>query len=182
MRFQKHINENEFNILGFIYLTDEVNEMADETFQKIQKLGHKMGLKVRKSKTFQNQMAKAGTGVLQLMKLVFHYAAHADIMDKVALKKVEGDIKSQFSKVKKEDVISFIVNLDKTFLGITSIPRHVLQNLLGITVTSYDNWATNQDYVEKNMQKIISVLHDMGDTEDEELAKRIYQNVIGKVA
>lgn len=180
MRFSQHISEDKPNILGFYYMVTELNEVTDEFLLKLQILGQKMGLKVRKSKTFFDIIGNAGKGVLHLMKLVMDYSIHADILDTPTRKKLEQDIKAQFSKVDKQDVISFIVNLDKSFLGITSIPRHILQNLLGITITSYDNWQTNQDYIELNMSKIISVLATMGDTEDLILAKRIYTNVTGK--
>ncbi len=182
MRFNNYLKEDSFNILGFVYLYEgQVNEaLSDETIQKFQTLGKKMGIKVRKSKTFQHQLKKAGKGVLELMRLVLDYSLHAHILDLDALKKLKNDIKAQFAKVKKEDVISFMVNIDKTFLGLTSIPRHVLQNLLGITVSTYDNWQSNYDYVEKNMLKIISVLDDMGDKENIKLAKQIYKNVTGK--
>lgn len=176
MRFNNYIKED--YTLGF-YQIFGTNEISDELFVKLQKLGHKMGVKVRKSKTFQDQIKKAGTGVLHLMKLVADYSVHADVLDPAPRKKLESDIKSQFSKVRKEDVVSFIVNLDKSFLGLTSIPRHVLQNLLGITITSYDNWQSGVDYVKTNMEKIVSVLDDMGDEEDVRLAKRIYKNVVG---
>ena len=179
MRFQNYINEDS-NILGFYYLFDEVNEMSDETFQKIQALGHKMGVKVRKTKTFQNLIGTAGKGLMNLMKLVFKYSVEADILDPAPRKKLEADIKSQFAQVKKQDVIAFMVNLDKSFLGITAIPRHILQNLLGVEFTAYSNWASNHAYIEQNIQKIISVLMDMGDEENTELARRIYRNVTGK--
>jgi len=171
MKFQQYLNEREFNILGFIYLTNEINEVSDEFLASLQKLGQKMGIKVRKSKTFQEQLGKAGKGVLHLMKLILDYSVHADILDKEPLLQLEKDIKLQFSKVQKEDIISFIVNIDKTFLGITSIPRHIMQNILGISISTYDNFQSNHDYVYKNMTKIIATLHAMGDTDNEELAK-----------
>lgn len=180
MRFRQYIMEEDVNILGFYYMITELNEISDEFLLKLQILGQKMGVKVRRSKTFHHQLSKAGKGVLHLMKLVMDYSVHADILDTDARKKLEQDIKTSFSKVKKEEVVSFIVNIDKSFLGITAIPRHIIQNLLGITITSYDNWKTNQDYVSLNMEKIIAVLNTMGDTEDLELAKRIYFNVTGK--
>lgn len=180
MRFQSYLNEETFNILGFVYLTDEVNEASDEFILKLQKMGQKYGIKVRKTKTFQELMAGAGKGVLHLMKLVTDYAVSADILDPTPRKKLEADIKAQFAGMKKEDVVAFIVNLDKSFLGITAIPRHIIQNILGIEITSYNNWQSNMDYVEKNVPKIISVLHIMGDHENEALAKRIYKNITGK--
>lgn len=180
MRFQKYINEDEFNILGFYCLFDGVNETSDETFAKLQALGHKVGVRVNRTKTFQDLMGGAGKGLTNLMKLVFDYSLHADILDPAPRKKLEADIKAQFSKVRKEDVVAFMVNLDKTFLGITAIPRHILQNILGVEFTSYNNWASNHDYVRDNMRRIISVLKDMGDEESLVLAKRIYKNVTGK--
>jgi len=180
MRFKQHIDENEFNVLSFYHIFDDVNEMSDESFQKLQALGHKMGVKVRKTKTFQNLIGTAGKGMMVLLKLVLDYSIKADVLDPVPRRKLESDIKSQFGKLKKQDVIAFFVNLDKTFLGITAIPRHILQNLLGVEFTAYSNWASNYDYIEQNIQKIISVLMDMGDDENTELAKRIYRNVTGK--
>jgi len=180
MRFQNYIKEDDFNILGYIYLSDEINEMSDATFLKIQAFGHKMGVKVRKTKTFQNLISGTGRGMMRLMKLVFQYSTDADILDPVPRKKLETDIKGEFGKLKKQDVIAFMVNLDKTFLGITAIPRHILQNLLGVEFTAYSNWASNHDYIEQNMEKIMSVLKDMGDEESLILAKRIYKNVTGK--
>ena len=179
MKFKQYLSEEHINMMAFIYLTDEVNEISDELLLKLQILGKKMGLKVRKSKTFQHQLSKAGKGVLHLTKLVIDYSIHADLMDIEARKKLESDIKSAFSNVKKEDVVSFFVNIDKTFLGLTSIPRHVLQNILGISITAFDNYTSGVDYIEKNMGKIISTLHDMGETESEGLARRIYKNVTG---
>ena len=180
MRFQKHINEHDYSALAFFQIFEDLNEASDSFILKMQKLGHKYGIKVRKTKTFQLEMAKAGKGVLELMKLVADYAVHADILDPEPRKKLEADIKSQFSGMKKEDVIAFVVNLDKTFLGITAIPRHILQNLLGIEITSYNNWQSNAEYVEKNIPKIISVLHVMGDKENEKLAVQLYKGVTGK--
>lgn len=179
MRFEKHLKEDFTNILGYAYLCGELNEVSDTFLLKLQSLGQKVGIKVRKSKTFQDQMKNAGKGVLHLMKLVAEYSVHADVMDSVARKKLEQDMKTQFSKVRREDVVSFIVNLDKSFLGLTSIPRHVLQNVLGITITTFDNWQTDQDYVEKTMPKVIAVLKKIGDDEDVELARRIYKNISG---
>jgi hypothetical protein len=51
---------------------------------------------------------------------------------------------------------------------------------LGIEITSYNNWETNQAYIEKNVMKIISVLHTMGDHDSEKLAKQIYTNTTGR--
>jgi hypothetical protein len=184
MSFRELLETNPYNMIGIYQMIDEEllhEAVSDETFAKLQKLGFKLGVKVRRSKTFQQLIANAGVGVLKLMKLVLDYSLHADILDPAPRKKLEADIKAQFSKVKKEDVIAFIVNLDKTFLGLTSIPRHVLQNLLGISITSYDNWQASSTYVEKNMEKIISALEAMKDDEDAELAKKIYANVTGRV-
>jgi len=181
MRFEQYLNEESTNVLGYVFLSNELNEVVSDSFLfKLQALGQKMGLKVRKSRTFQQQLSNAGSGVLDLMKIVFEYSVHADIFDTSARKKLEQEIKDKYSKVRKEDVISFIVNIDKTFLGITSIPRHILQNILGITITSYDNWQTNNDYVSLNMEKIIMVLDDMKDEENAILARKIYTNVTGK--
>lgn len=177
MRFQNYITENEFNCIGFYQIFDELNEMSDESFQKLQKLGHKMGIKVSKTKTFQRIIENASKGLIELFKLLLDYSLHADILDPESLKKLVSDIKSQFSKIKKQDVIAFFVNLDKTFLGITAIPRHLLQNILGVEFTAYNNWASNHDYVEQNIEKIITVLDDMGDDENLKLAKRIYKNI-----
>lgn len=167
------------NILGYVFLTNELNEVSDEFLVKLQTIGKKMGIKVRKSKTFQNQINKAGKGVIKLMKLVLDYSVHDDIFDIESGKRLEKEIKTQFGQVKKEDVISFIVNIDKSFIGITSIPRHILQNVLGISITSFDNYVTDVDYIEKNMSKIISVLSGLGADEEVVLAKRIYNNITG---
>jgi len=180
MKFKNYISEMDYNILYYIYLTDEINEISDELLLKLETLGKNVGIKVRKSKTFQYQLANAGKGVLHLTKLIIDYSIHADILDPKARQQLENDIRSSFSKVKKEDVVSFFVNIDKTFLGITSIPRHILQNILGISVTAFDNYVSGTDYIEKNMGKIISTLHDMGETESEGLARKIYTNVTGK--
>ena len=179
MKFKQYIDEESMNVFGYIYLTNELNEVSDDFLLKLQSVGKKMGIKVRKSKTFQNQINKAGKGVLHLMKLVLDYSLHDDIFDIQAGKKLEQEMKSQFSKVKKEDVISFIVNIDKSFIGITSIPRHILQNVLGISITSFDNYVSDVDYIEKNMGKIISSLRDLGAKEEEIMAKRIYSNITG---
>jgi len=180
MRFENYINEQEFSALGFYYLFDDLNEASDELILKLQKMGHKYGVKVRKTKTFAALMSTAGSGVLKLMKMIADYSLHADILDTPARNKLASDIKGQFSKTKKEDVVAFIVNLDKSFLGITAIPRHIIQNLLGIEITSYNNWESNHAYIEKNIIKIAGVLHTMGDTENEKLAKQIYTSVTGK--
>ena len=183
MRYSEYIKEEDVNpnILGFYHMFNQLDEMlSDDTFQKLQALGFKFGIKVRRSKTFQNILAGAGKGVLELMKLVAHYSVHADVMDRAARAKLEADIKAQFAKTSREDVIAFIVNVDKTFLGLTSIPRHVLQNILGIEMSSYNNWQTNQRYVELNMEKIIGALKAMDDDENLTLARRIYKNVSGK--
>ena len=173
--------EDEFIPLGFYQMFDQLDEaISDDTFHKLQSLGFKFGIKVRRSKTFLDILGNAGKGVLELMKLVAHYSVEADLLDTKARKKLESDIKQQFSKVKREDVIAFIVNVDKTFLGLTSIPRHVLQNLLGIQITSYDNWQSHYDYIEKNMEKMIAALQTVGDEKDIILAKQIYQNVTGR--
>lgn len=180
MRFNQYLREDDFDILKVYYLFDDMNEMSDETFMKLQHLGHKMGVKVRKTKTFQNLIGGAGKGMLRLLKLVLQYSLEADILDPAPRKKLEADIRAEFSKVQKQDVIAFFVNLDKSFLGITAIPRHILQNLLGVEFTAYSNWASNHDYVEQNIQKIMSVLKDMGDEQNLELATRIYKNITGK--
>lgn len=180
MRFENYIKEEDFNVLGFFHMFDDVNEASDEFIFKLQKMGQKYGVKVRKTKTFQQLVAGAGKGVLRLMKLVADYAVTADILDPAPRKKLEADIKAQFSGMKKEDVIAFMVNLDKSFLGITAIPRHIVQNILGIEITSYNNWQSNADYLNKNIPKIISILHIMGDTENEKIAKQLFTNVTGK--
>lgn len=180
MRFKQYLTEEEFNILGCYMMIDSLDEsVSDETFIKLQTLGQKFGVKVRRSKTFQSVIKKTSIGVLHLMKLVLDYSIHADIMDRDVRLKLESNIKAQFSKVKQEDVISFIVNIDKTFLGITSIPRHVMQNILGITITTYDNWVSNQEYVLKTLEKVMSVLDNMGDKDNLDIIKRVYLSVKG---
>lgn len=179
MRFQNYINEQELNILGFIYLIDNINE-NDDFVSKLQQFGNKVGIKVAKTKTFQSDLKKAGSGVLTLMKMVIDYSFHADVMDKSARNKLIQDMKSQFSKVNKQEVVAFLVNMDRTFFGITSIPRHILQNIVGVELTTYNNWKTDLNYIDTSLVKIITVLNKMGDNDNVKIAKQLYTNVVGK--
>ncbi len=180
MKFQQYINEEYINVFGYAFLTNELNEVSDEFLVKLQHIGRKMGIKVIKSKTFQKQMKGAGKGVVELMKMVLDYSIHADIFDTQSRTKLEDDMKDQLSKCKREDVVSFIINIDKSFFGITSIPRHILQNVLGVTFTAFDNYENDVVYIGRSIKKIIPMLDAVGDEEDIDLAKRIYFNVTGQ--
>lgn len=179
MRLKEFLNEDSsnLNILGFLYINNNCNEVSNEFLSKLQLLGRRMGIKITKSKTLSDLYKDASDPLREMFNDVILYSMYADVMDPQARKDLIQSIKRHFKRTNREDIISFMLNLDRMFFGITAIPRHMLQNILGVKFTSYDNWVDSRAYILRELDKIKNVLQKVGAKEEIDMVDKLYKNV-----
>lgn len=164
MRLRNFVEESQterFKGLMILLETMEINEMSDETFQAIKRLGKKMGFRVKKSDTLFDYIKRAGKNMEDLLRLATLYGM-TDIKDRETRKELTQDMKDTFKKVNKRDLAAFLLQLDRGVGGLTAIPRHVLMSLFGIEVATQNTWLADKEYLEKEFRHIKKVLKRMG--------------------
>lgn len=181
MRLQRYLNE--FNVLGCYLLFDnQLNEMSDETFNAIKKMGEKVGLKIHKSNTIFQLLKRAGKGVEDLIRYASLYAT-IDVRDKESQKELKDEMRKVLKHVNKKELTDFFLQLDKNLLGLTSIPRHILSSLFGVHISTYHTWKEDKEYIVDSLRKVLDVLTKMEkDTgkslkDEKESIKNIQKNI-----
>lgn len=176
MRLNNYIENNtEYpSFEGWLYLlqNNRVDEVSDKTFEVMERLGKRMGFKIKKSNTLFDYLRQAGGKFETILRLASLYLL-TDISAGEERKEIAQDIKNEIKKVNKKDLMAFFMQLDKALLGFTSIPRHVLMSILGIEITTYNRWMDDVDYIDKETRHIKKVLKRMPGTDKElELIKK----------
>lgn len=153
-RFKNYLNENNaFDCLIFVPL----DEMSDDTFKTLKTLGSKIGIKVNKSSTIWDYLKKYGKWAEELLRFATLYAFYANTNPQIK-NELTKNIKDTLRKVNKKELMDFFMQLDKTTLSLTAIPRHVLQSVFGIQITTYQEWVDDKDYILNSIKKIKSLL------------------------
>lgn len=181
MRFQSFINEEKYkNFTAIVVLCDDVyvNEMTDKTFNTIKSAGSKLGLRVAKSNTLFGLLKNAGKDVDELVRLAALYMI-TDITDSKSRQDIVKDAKTIIKKVNRKNLMSFLMQLDKLTLGITSHIRHIIQSIFGVEITTYNYYKQDLDYLKTEINNIRYVLKKMGNTEKElKLLKNLENSIM----
>ena len=168
MRLKQYI-EGEYNIVDGMMLPmlyGRIDETSDTIFDIVKSLGKKVGLKIKKSDTIFNYIKRAGKGVEDLLRYSTLYGM-TDIRDTETKDELVKDMKNTLKKVSKKEVIAFFMQLDRGFIGLTSIPRHVLMSLFGIEISTTNKHMDDITYIQKEVRHIKKTLKKMGGTEKE---------------
>lgn len=181
MRFQSYINEGKYkNFHAIIMLCDDiyVNEMTDKTFNTIKSAGGKLGLKVAKSNTLFGLLKSAGKDVDEIVRLAALYMI-TDITDNKSRQDIVKDAKSILKKVNIKNLMTFLFQVDKLSLGITSHLRHIMMSIFGVEITTYNYYKQDIDYLKSEINNIKQVLKRMGNTENElKLLKNLENSIM----
>lgn len=170
MRLNKYLKEE--NILGCFFLFEPMNEVSDETFKTLRRLGARVGLKIERSSGLIKQLKKAGKGMEDLLRYATLYGM-VEISDKESKKELWNNMKDTLKHVNKREVTDFFLQLDKNTFSLTSIPRHILSSLFGIHVSTYHQWKDDHEYVMEELKKIEIVLYRLQDKLGKKLGKEI---------
>jgi hypothetical protein len=90
-----------------------------------------------------------------------------DITDSKSRQDIVKDAKTIIKKVNRKNLMSFLMQLDKLTLGITSHIRHIIQSVFGVEITTYNYYKQDLDYLKTEINNIRYVLKKMGNTEKE---------------
>lgn len=170
MRLNNYLKQD--NILGCFYLFEPMNEVSDETFQTLRRLGSRVGLKIERSNDLIKLLKRAGKGMEDLLRYATLYGM-TEISDKQSRKELWNDMKGTLKHVNKREVADFFLQLDKNTLHLTSIPRHVLSSLFGIHISTYHQWKDDHEYIMEELKKIEIVLYRLQDKLGTKLKKEI---------
>lgn len=169
-RLINYLNE-ENNVLECMFLLsldDELNEMSDENFQAIKRLGDKMGMKVSKSHSLFSLLKKFGSDVGRVLALATKYHFANVFRNTEKANEIKKEMDKALTRTTKKDVLSFFMQLDKNLLSLTAIPRHILQSFFGVEISTYNHWKEEKEYIIDALGKIERVLDKMeGDHEKE---------------
>jgi len=180
MRLKQYIKNNKF-----IYLTEllslcealEINETSSATLKALRSVGDKLGLKVVPSDSLFDYIKRAGKGINDLLRLSAIYLS-TDITNKKLLGEITSDAKKILKKLDKREIMAFLLQLDRSTLGITSHLRHVTMSVFGVEITTYNHWLKNVDYLKKEINNMKYTLKGMKDTEEEIIALRYFENLV----
>ena len=169
MRFDKYLKNNEFKYLKELICLGEyieLNEVSNETFKEIRHLPGKMGFKVTKTDTIFSYLKRASKGVDELFRIASLYLI-TDIKDSKSRAELVRDAKKEISKLNIKEVTAFLLQLDKSSLGLTSQIRHILISVFGIEITTYNKWMEDVKFIKDELRQIKIVLKRMkaGDKE-----------------
>ena len=169
MRFQSYLKENDlsyFSNLLMVGETIELNEMSKDTFNKLKKVGSKLGLRIVKSNTLVDLLKKAGKGVDDIFRYAVLYL-YTDVSDSESRRELVKDARKVVKHVNIQNLMSFLMQMDKLTIGLTAQIRHIIQSIFGIEITSYNNWEDDLKYLSDAMGRMRKVLNGMGDSNDE---------------
>lgn len=169
MRFQNYLKENDFKYFSDLLMvgeTLELNEMSKDTFNKLKTVGNKLGLRVVKSNTLAGLLKRAGKGVDDLFRYAVLYL-YTDISDKESRKDIVKDAKKIIKQINMQNLMSFLIQMDKLTIGITAQIRHIIQSIFGIEITTYNNWENDVKYLLNAIDRMKKVLKNMDNTNDE---------------
>lgn len=170
-RLQNYLNEQDI-LSGYIYflsMDDTLNEMSDEHFNAIKRLGNKMGLKVSKSHSLFSLLKKFGKDVTNVISLTARYHFARLTRNKKKEQELKSKLDRALTKTTRRDVAAFFLQLDKSSLSLTSIPRHILQSVFGLEISVYSQWKESKDYILTSLSKVEDVLGDIVDDDAPEM-------------
>jgi hypothetical protein len=182
MKLHNHIKNKELSgfqdFLSIYEYIQPVNEMSNETFETIQKLGAKLGFQVKKSDSLFDYLKRAGKGVNDLFRTAVLFGM-TDITDKKSRKDLVSDAKKTLSKVNKKEVAAFLMQLDRGTIGITGPIRHILMSFFGIELATYNQMKDDLTWLKDEAKLIKRKLSKMGmvKSEEMELIKK-FENLI----
>lgn len=172
MRLSNHMKNEEFpgfrEFLSIYLYIQPVNELSDETFQTVKKLGEKLGFKVQKSDSLFDYLKRAGKGVNDLFRTAAIYSM-TDLTNKKFRKQLEADAKKTLNKLNKKEVVAFLMQLDRGTIGLTAHIRHILMSFFGIEFATYNRWVDDLQYLQQEVKMIKKKLNQMGLGNSEEM-------------
>jgi len=143
-----------------------MNEMEDTSFQSIQKIGKRMGFKVKRSKSLIDYFKSISRGMSDLLRLTSLYML-TDIKDGGSRRELEGDMKEVFRRIDKKDLAAFLIQLDKVSFGLSSHIRHIFQSIFGVELATVNYWYGDIDYILKEIGNIRITMNKMGSMDNE---------------
>jgi len=164
MRLKQYINgTNIFEDYLCLYESLNIDEMSNDTFNKLKEVGKKVGFKIEKKKSLIDYFKGVNKGVEDLLRYASLYML-TDIKDSESRKELTDDAKEVFKRINKKDLTNMLLQLDKATIGSTSHIRHILHSVFGIDISTYGNWLKDAEWLKKTINDIRIVLNRMGDT------------------
>lgn len=127
-------------------------------FNYMRDAGAKMGINVKRSDSIFTYIAKVEGSIVDL----FTYATlYFFATDKNQRRELYNDMKSLITSIDKRELAAFLVQLDKSTMGLSSFIRNTLQSLFGIEIATYNKVLPELDWILKEIPKIRSALERM---------------------
>ena len=180
MRLKEYIKDNKFRYLAELISLGEVlelNETSDQTLKALRSVGDKLGLKVVRSDSLFDYLKRAGKATDDLVRLASLYLL-TDISNSKFKSEIVRDAKKILKKLDKREIMAFIMQLDRSTLGITSHLRHITMSVFGVEITTYNHWLKNVDYLKNEIKNMKITLKGMQGTEDEIKALKYFENLV----
>jgi len=167
--------DNIFEDISLIILNENIG-VPDSVFDNIKKVGNKIGIQIKRSDTIFDYLERAGKEVSNIIGLICKYIITKNGKEKDDLKlKLKSDIKS----VNRQRIVSFIMEIDNSFIGLSSMLKLVMRNIFGIEITNYKEWLNDVEYILTSLKKIKKVLIDMNASQDEfDIYNNFYNSII----
>jgi hypothetical protein len=178
-RLENYLNiDNIFEDISTILKYKRLNEskVSTKTVETIEKVSHKFGLKAVRTTSLLGYLAQAEEGIVDLFNAICLYLIAPTKQERQETKEM---IKQELKGVKKQDISAFLLKLDNTFIGFSSLVRHILSGIFGIEIESYEKWKHDIDYILTNLKKIKEVLIKTDPTDEEiEAIDNLYRIVV----
>lgn len=183
MRLKGYIKDNKFRYLTeLISLCEvmELNETSARTLKALRTVGNKLGLKVVASDSLFDYIKRAGKNIDDLVRLAAIYLS-TDVANKKFKNEIIVDAKKILKKLDKREIMAFLMQLDRSTLGITAHLRHITMSVFGVEVTTYNHWLKNVDYLKSEIKNMKSTLKGMKDTEEEIIVLKHFENLVASL-
>jgi hypothetical protein len=170
--------KNFSDFLAIYSYIQPINELSDESFNTVKKLGKKLGFKVKRSDSLFKYLKRAGKGINDLFRTAVIFGM-TDVTNKKLQKKLIGDAKKTLGSMDKKEVTAFLMQLDRGTIGITAHIRHILMSFFGVEIATYNQWKSDIEYLEHEAEKIQKKLQKMGldNSQEMELVQK-FKNLV----
>lgn len=135
----------------------QLNEMSDDVFDAIKNAGNKLGIRVRKVDSFFDYLKKANKGLNDIARYAGIYLS-TDIKNKKTRQEMVKLSKDTLKRINKQEVVDFLLQLDKNTTHLTTIFRHFFQSVLGVEFTTYHEWESDLKFLQtysSDMRKVL---------------------------
>lgn len=183
MRLEEYIKVNEFRYLSEIITLGEVmglDETSEPTYKAIKSVGEKLGLKVLKSDSLFDYLKRAGKLIDDLVRLASIYLL-TDIRNKKIKSEIVRDARKIIKKIDKKELMAFLMQLDRSTLGITAHLRHITMSIFGVEITTYNRWLKDVDYLKSEIKNLKAALNRLEGVEDEKEVLKHFEIMMNKL-